>query len=142
MGENRLTIMKLVFVALAFAAVAFAAPRSNFLENDQMVPEELVQVGVASNVAHLKEQFHELEVQLKDGAEVTPKVKETIEKMIDMVTTEIEPAINEAHEADQTTLNTKMAAIGQLNDEMEKSVELLHNEADVVRGLIDDQQKS
>jgi hypothetical protein len=37
--------MKLVFVALALTAVAFAAPRTNFLENDQVVPEELVSLA-------------------------------------------------------------------------------------------------
>merc|ERR1719281_1174140 len=33
--------------------------------------------------------------------------------MIDMVTTEIEPAINDAHSADQETLNVKMEAIAE-----------------------------
>jgi hypothetical protein len=132
--------MKLVFVALALTAVAFAAPRTNFLENDQVVPEELVQVGEASYVATLKQQFHELQMQVKAGAEVTPGVKDTIEKMIDMVTTKIEPAINDAHAADQENLNTQMEAIATLNDMLESDVADLNQQADNVRKLIDDEQ--
>jgi len=139
MGENNHT-MKLVFLALALTTVAFAAPRTNFLENDQVVPEELAQVGLASSVSTLKHQFHELQMQLKDGAKVTPGVKDTIDKMIDMVTDEIEPAINDAHAADQETLNVKMSAIAELNAGLESDVELLNGEADTVRKLIDDQQ--
>merc|ERR1712072_1190661 len=138
MGENNHT-MKLVFLALALTTVAFAAPRTNFLENDQVVPEELAQVGLASSVSTLKHQFHELQMQLKDGAKVTPGVKDTIDKMIDMVTDEIEPAINDAHAADQETLNVKMSAIAELNAGLESDVELLNGEADTVRKLIDDQ---
>merc|ERR1711934_387705 len=139
MGES-VDAMKLIVLALALASVAFAAPRTNFLENDQVVPEELAQVGLASSVSTLKHQFHELQMQLKDGAKVTPGVKDTIDKMIDMVTDEIEPAINDAHAADQETLNVKMSAIAELNAGLESDVELLHGEADTVRKLIDDQQ--
>merc|ERR1711959_642600 len=111
--------MKLCVLAFALCAVvALAAPRANFLENE-VVPEELVQVGAASNVATLKHQFHELQMQLQDGAEVTPQVKKTIDKMIGMVTDEIEPAITEAHADDQ---------------------EILKDEANTVRNLIDDEQ--
>merc|ERR1712072_1632232 len=139
MGENNHT-MKLVFLALALTTVAFAAPRTNFLENDQVVPEELAQVGLASSVSTLKHQFHELQMQLKDGAKVTPGVKDTIDKMIDMVTDEIEPAINDAHAADQETLNVKMEAIAELNKGLNTDVDLLRGEANTVRKLIDDQQ--
>merc|ERR1711959_728697 len=132
--------MKLCVLAFALCAVvALAAPRANFLENE-VVPEELVQVGAASNVATLKHQFHELQMQLQDGAEVTPQVKKTIDKMIGMVTDEIEPAITEAHADDQETLNDKMAAIAQLNAGLNRDVEILKDEANTVRNLIDDEQ--
>jgi len=139
MGES-VDAMKLIVVALALCAVAFAAPRTNFLENDQVVPEELVQVSLSNNVANLKQQFHELQMQVKDGAEVTPGVKDTIDKMIDMVTDEIEPAINQAHADDQETLNVKMHAISQLNDGLNQDVAILRDEANNVRKLIDEEQ--
>merc|ERR1711907_395699 len=94
---RRFSAMKLILLALALCGACLAAPRSNFLEDDQLVPEELAQVGLSSNVANLKKQFHELQMQLKDGAEITPGVKKTIDQMIDMVTQQIQPAINQAH---------------------------------------------
>jgi len=134
--------MKLTILALALCSVAFAAPRSNFLESDQLIPEELVEVGVSSNVATLKREFHELQMQLKSGAEVTPGVKDTIDKMISMVTERIEPAINQAHADDQDILNDRMEEIKQLNDGLNDDVKLLNDQADVVRGLIVKEQKA
>merc|ERR1712072_1673453 len=140
MGEP-LVAMKLVLLALVLCGAAFAAPRSNFLEDDQLVPEEeLAQVGLSSNVATLKKQFHELQVQLKDGAKVTPGVKATIDKMIGMVTTEIQPAITDAHQDEQADLNLQMSQIGQLNKALAGNVKLMRPQADIVRGLIDKQQ--
>jgi len=140
MGEP-LVAMKLVLLALVLCGAAFAAPRSNFLEDDQLVPEEeLAQVGLSSNVATLKKQFHELQVQLKDGAKVTPGVKATIDKMIGMVTTEIQPAITDAHQDEQADLNLQMSQIGQLNKALAGNVKLMRTQADIVRGLIDKQQ--
>merc|ERR1711977_152237 len=140
MGEP-LVAMKLVLLALVLCGAAFAAPRSNFLEDDQLVPEEeLAQVGLSSNVATPKKQFHELQVQLKDGAKVTPGVKATIDKMIGMVTTEIQPAITDAHQDEQADLNLQMSQIGQLNKALAGNVKLMRTQADIVRGLIDKQQ--
>merc|ERR1719174_1235949 len=122
--------------ALVLCSVSFAAPRSNFLEDDQLVPEEeLAQVGLSSNVATLKKQFHELQVQLKDGAKVTPGVKATIDKMIGMATTD-------AHQDEQADLNLQMSQIGQLNKALAGNVKLMRTQAGIVRGLIDKQQEA
>jgi len=140
MGEP-LVAMKLVLLALVLCGAAFAAPRSNFLEDDQLVPEEeLAQVGLSSNVATLKKQFHELQVQLKDNSEVTPGVKATIERMIKMVTGEIQPAITSAHEDEQEDLNLQMKGIGELNKGLARNVDLMRTDANIVRGLIKKQQ--
>jgi len=132
--------MKLILLALALCGACLAAPRSNFLEDDQLVPEELAQVGLSSNVANLKKQFHELQMQLKDGAEITPGVKKTIDQMIDMVTQQIQPAINQAHADDQEDLNTQMDGIAQLNNGLTTEVKLVNDQADVVRKMIDQEQ--
>merc|ERR1712072_175557 len=130
--------MKLVVVTALLVAVAFAAPRS-FVETDAVVPEEsLVQSTTAISVADLKKQFHELQMQLQDGEEATPGVRRVINNMIALIETDIEKAINDAHQADQTNLNTQMDAIGDLNNVYTKLVGMLHKRRDTIENLIKD----
>merc|ERR1712072_1065521 len=137
MGDS-LVAMKLVLLLAALSACAWAAPHK-FMETDVLVPET-VAVQLPDTIATLKEQFNTLQVQLKAGAEVTPGIKATIDKMVTMVNSRIEPAIKEAHHADQTQLNTKMAAIQSRNDAFTEADKLLQQDADNVRALIDDEQ--
>merc|ERR1712072_602494 len=137
MGDS-LVAMKLVLLLAALSACAWAAPHK-FMETDVLVPET-VAVQLPDTIATLKEQFNTLQVQLKAGAEVTPGIKATIDKMVTMVNSRIEPAIKEAHHADQTQLNTKMAAIQSRDDAFTEADKLLQQDADNVRALIDDEQ--
>jgi len=103
---------KLVVLAALLSAVALAAPRTVFVESEVLVQSA---AKTHSAVAMLKEQFKALEVQLKSGAKVTPAVARVINEMIDMVTNEIEPAIEEAHASDQEELDAKMKVITDYN---------------------------
>jgi len=121
---------------LALSACAFAAP-SRFMETDALVPEEEL-MQVPDLMDGLRAQFEQLKSQA--GMEVTPGVKKTIDKMITMVNGRIEPAIKSAHNTDQTTLNTDMAAIQGLNDAFAKQEKMLQQDGNNVRKLIDDEQ--
>jgi len=139
MGGQNSSAMKLVVLALALAAVAYAAPRNTYATVDTVVPEEsLVQSSTAMSVADLKKQFHELQMQLKDGAKATPGVIDVINDMVALIESDIEVAINDAHRADQTTLNTKMRAIADLNDVYTQHVANLNARADHIETLIAD----
>jgi hypothetical protein len=125
----------IVFAALA-AAVAMAAPTV-----DTIVPEtELLSVTFRDTVSTLKDQFTELQTQLRSGMEVTPGVKKTIDRMVTMVENQIEPAIKEAHHADQSALNGLMDAVQLHNNEWDEKEALLQKQGDAVRDLIDDEQ--
>merc|ERR1711976_633929 len=82
------------------------------METDALVPEEEL-MQLPDLMDGLRAQFEQLKSQA--GMEVTPGVKKTIDKMITMVNGRIEPAIKSAHNTDQNTLNTDMAAIQGLN---------------------------
>jgi len=109
---------------------------------DDIVPEAEVlvqsQVQLSSSVDTLRKQYHQLEVQLKgtSGLKVTPKVKETIQTMLQMVEDEIEPAITEAHTADQQVLEAKMQAVSDLNDVTKSAQGLMTTRADQLRNEI------
>merc|ERR1711934_1266501 len=86
-------MMKLIVLAAALTAVAFAAPRST----DSFAHEEttLVQTqAYQASINGLKKQFSELQVSLKDQSymQVTPGVKSTIDKMVKLIESDIEPA--------------------------------------------------
>jgi hypothetical protein len=70
----------------------------------------------SSKVDSLKKDFAKLQNQLQAGAEITPGVKDTIDKLIKMVDDEIEPAIMEAHKADQEMLEADHTALVDLNE--------------------------
>lgn len=114
---------KLVLLAAVLSAVAFAAPMSDHSESVHLSPK----------VTHLKKQFNELQLQLKSGVEITPAVASTIQKMIDMVTNDIEPTITEAHDADQAEINTLMKRIKMHNDFTESYTAQLLQEAEDLR---------
>jgi len=113
--------------------VAFAAPRGMVHEVEETT--ELVQTTsqvAASKVAVLKKDFAKLQSQLQAGAKVTPGVAATIQKLIDMVNNEIEPAIDEAHAADQKMLEADHQALLDLNDAyVAQRDALLANAADI-----------
>merc|ERR1719482_2439758 len=130
--------MKLVAVALALVAIATAAPRGG-LDVESVVPEEaeLAQTSTtAGDIEMLKKQFAELQEQIQDGA--TPGVRGVIEKMIKMVEEDIMKAILDAHNTDQTTLNSKMQKIADLNEMTKEQVEDLHKTRDQIIGMIDE----
>merc|ERR1711924_117860 len=136
MGEH-LEAMKLVAVALALVAIATAPPRG--LDVESVVPEEaeLAQTSTtAGDIEMLKKQFAELQEQIQDGA--TPGVRGVIEKMIKMVEEDIMKAILDAHNTDQTTLNSKMQKIADLNEMTKEQVEDLHKTRDQIIGMIDE----
>merc|ERR1712072_1356359 len=137
MGDH-LEAMKLVAVALALVAIATAAPRGG-LDVESVVPEEaeLAQTSTtAGDIEMLKKQFAELQEQIQDGA--TPGVRGVIEKMIKMVEEDIMKAILDAHNTDQTTLNSKMQKIADLNEMTKEQVEDLHKTRDQIIGMIDE----
>merc|ERR1711934_30513 len=140
-APRRITMMigKLVVLAAALSAVAFAAPRT-FVDIDAIVPEEtLVQskAEVGSTVSMLKKQFAALEVQLKDGVEITPAITKVIDQMIDMVNDEIEPAITTAHTEDQSEINAKHGVIVDFNADYTNKREMLYNEFNSIQDDID-----
>eukprot|EP00657_Telonema_sp_P-1_P006322 TRINITY_DN2468_c0_g1_i1.p1 TRINITY_DN2468_c0_g1~~TRINITY_DN2468_c0_g1_i1.p1 ORF type:complete len:200 (-),score=101.08 TRINITY_DN2468_c0_g1_i1:116-715(-) len=139
-GGSHDKTMKLLLIASALVAVAFAAPRTNMV--DSIVPEEMemAQVDDLGSVDDLKQQFTQLQAQLKGGLEYTRGVKAIVGKMTSMITNRIEPAINQAHAADQSILNSKMRIIGSLNSGLTSDVNILNKEANTVRHLIDNQQ--
>merc|ERR1711959_828707 len=135
---NAIDTMKLVVATALLAAVAFAAPRT-FLETDAVVPEEtMVQTGMKATVESLQKQFQELQAELQDGAKATPGVIEVINDMITLIETDIEVAINDAHVADQTVLDTKMNDIALMNGRFSELVDNLNERATQIEGLIAD----
>jgi len=135
---------KLVVLAALLSAVAFAAPRAVFVENDSLVAEEtLVQSSAKTHsaVSILKHQFKALEVQLKSGAKVTPAVAKVVNEMIAMVTDEIEPAIKEAHSADQQEIDAKMKVIVDYNSAQTDKRDLLLNTGKDIESDIKDHNK-
>lgn len=86
----------------------------------------------------LKKQFAELQVQLKDTtyAQVTPKVKQVIDRMVALMEKEIEPAINDAHRADQMLLNEEMEKIQNYANAVQVQQNLLRGDADQIRTWI------
>lgn len=90
------------------------------------------------NVGLLQRQYQALEVQLKAGAKITPKVQEVINQMIDMITNEIEPAIEDAHTTDQQNLHDKMALIVDWNKDYTTKKALLMDEFNSIQSNIED----
>jgi hypothetical protein len=129
-------MMRLTILALSLAALVSAAP--SYVETDALVPETTL-LGVEDTISNLKDQFAELKAQASSGMEVTPGVKKTIDRMVTMCENEIEPAIKEAHAADQETLNTLMDAVQEENNEFTEKEALLQKDADNVRDLIADE---
>merc|ERR1712216_821753 len=102
------------------------------MEEGEALVQSDVARGATPQVSFLKKQFNELQVQLKAGDKITPAVQETIQKMIDMVTNDIEPTITEAHDADQEELNALMGAVQAHNDFTEAyTAQLLEEAADL-----------
>jgi hypothetical protein len=135
-------MMKLIVLAAALTAVAFAAPRST----DSFAHEEttLVQTqAYQASINGLKKQFSELQVSLKDQSymQVTPGVKSTIDKMVKLIESDIEPAINDAHRADQALLDTEMGKIQTYRDAVFAQQEILYAKADEIRGWITEHNK-
>jgi len=136
MGElSRLmvSVVKLVIAAAALSAIALAAPRNTYVE------EELVQTSMYEDkVDTLKQQFAQLQSQIKDKsfAEVTPRVQKVITKMIELVEKEIEPAIKEAHRADQVLLNDEREKIQNYADAVQVEQNILRGKADEIRQFI------
>jgi hypothetical protein len=128
------------------ATSVFAAPSTDYFEDDSVVTE-MVQMhafsaeqaqALDSSISDLQKQYQQLALQLKgkSSMQITPGVAKTIDTMVDMVTNEIEPAIREAHAADQELLNTKMDAIVDLDKVTASTLALLHGRADDVRSEI------
>merc|ERR1712216_487273 len=138
MGVPVRSTMKLLIAAAVLTVCAFAAP-TQFVENDAIVPET-VAVQLTDTIADLKSQFAELQAQAKVGVEVTLGVKTTIDKMVTMVEERIEPAIKDAHSADQSDMNTLMASVQTHNNAWDEKNALLQADANNVRGLIDAEQ--
>merc|ERR1711934_453083 len=137
MGCRKLNMMRLTILALSLAALVSAAP--SYVETDALVPETTL-LGVEDTISNLKDQFAELKAQASSGMEVTPGVKKTIDRMVTMIENEIEPAIKEAHAADQSALNGLMDAVQTHNNEWDEKEALLQKDGDSVRDLIDDEQ--
>merc|ERR1712010_41627 len=130
-------MMKLIVLAAALTAVAFAAPRST----DSFAHEEttLVQTqAYQASINGLKKQFSELQVSLKDQSymQVTPGVKSTIDKMVKLIESDIEPAINDAHRADQELLDTEMGKIQTYRDSIFAQQKILYAKAADIRKWI------
>jgi len=122
---------KLVLIAALLSAVALAAPRG-VSEGEALLSQDSAPAKMSPKVVELKKQFNSLQVQLKAGAKITPEVSTTIDKMIAMVEDDIEPTINEAHDADQAEINSLMAVIQAHNDFTEDyTAQLLREAADL-----------
>jgi len=128
---------KLILLAAALSAVAFAAPRnvdSHFVEETALVQAKVYQ----SSINSLQKQFSELQVSLKSKtyAEVTPGVKDTIDKMTALIESDIEPAIHDAHRSDQELLDTEMQKIQTYTDSIRSQQTILYAKADDIRKWI------
>merc|ERR1712093_93377 len=100
----------------------------------------MVELQSRDAVADLKAQFNTLQMQLKSGMAVTPGVKATIDKMVTMIHSQIEPAIHDAHRVDQNDVNTLMNNIQLRNNAWDTQNTILQQDANGVRDLIDDEQ--
>merc|ERR1711981_1504558 len=99
---------------------------------DTVAPEEMLVATTMAKLhdsfAMLQKQYNSLQVQLKDGVEATPAAQRVIDQMIDLITEEIEPAINEAHQSDQEELDAKMQEILDWNADYHGKKALLMDE--------------
>eukprot|EP00657_Telonema_sp_P-1_P009175 TRINITY_DN334_c0_g1_i3.p1 TRINITY_DN334_c0_g1~~TRINITY_DN334_c0_g1_i3.p1 ORF type:complete len:434 (+),score=158.64 TRINITY_DN334_c0_g1_i3:209-1510(+) len=131
---------RLVVLAAMLSVVAFAAPRGMDSEVDNTeistVPEEHSSVHTNPKVAFLKEQFNQLQTQMKSGEEITPGLARTVAKMVEIISKEVEPAIIEQHESDQEQLNLLMDSIGSHNKRTTEYTNQLQKEAADLRTKI------
>merc|ERR1719247_2835994 len=116
-------MLRPAFLLLCLVGCTFAAP--SFDESDTIVPETtLVSMDGKEGLIVLKRQWAQVQESIKMG--VTPGVKATIDKMVVMVDEQIEPAIHDAHKADQLTLDDMMQDIADLNTGFEGQLEILN----------------
>eukprot|EP00656_Telonema_subtile_P052556 TRINITY_DN7362_c0_g1_i7.p1 TRINITY_DN7362_c0_g1~~TRINITY_DN7362_c0_g1_i7.p1 ORF type:complete len:478 (-),score=142.17 TRINITY_DN7362_c0_g1_i7:132-1565(-) len=128
-----------VLAVLAYGAPAYDYDDYALYEDvDTFIPE-LVETRTTAgmSVENLEEQFSELQNQLMSGAMVTPQVKKTIDKMIALVTTEIEPAIKDAHASDQALIHASVGEITNLNEETTVNTAALQARAKSTRAVIE-----
>eukprot|EP00657_Telonema_sp_P-1_P011024 TRINITY_DN577_c0_g1_i1.p1 TRINITY_DN577_c0_g1~~TRINITY_DN577_c0_g1_i1.p1 ORF type:complete len:142 (+),score=81.06 TRINITY_DN577_c0_g1_i1:151-576(+) len=124
------TLLLLAICALA-AASATPGPYDDIVPEEDMEMVEVaasadIEEEVVSSVDDLRAQFLALKAQLKEDSTITPGVAKTIKKMISMVTTQIEPAIQNAHSSDQSLLNAKAGAIKSINQATKQSHARMH----------------
>jgi len=96
--------------------------------------------STSDQVASIKAQFKALQEELQSASGKTKGVVGTINKMINMVESEIEPAIKQAHNDDQEVLNTKMNDVKVRNGGFIEEEKELQQDANDVRDLIDKEQ--
>merc|ERR1711998_462182 len=141
-----------VAILVACAMAAAASGQHSMVDYD--IPEELlapasaqapefVQMNaemVSSTVDDLKKQFHELQQMAAQGTR-TKGIKSTINNMINMITTQIQPAIRQAARADQSNIKAQANEIRVLNGASKEIKKALSDRAADVRGLIQSHNK-
>merc|ERR1711981_826676 len=138
MGDEDLAMSyKLVVFAAILSVVAFAAPRgADFGVEDLLTDEPSTHRTMSPQVENLKKQFSALQLQMQSGEEITPQVKVLVQKLVDMVSLEIEPMITKAHEGDQNLVNELMDAIDAHNKFTTSRTEQLLEQAKKHRAMI------
>merc|ERR1712166_185728 len=117
MGRVAPRRMSKLFVACVLCTIVFAtsAPES-FIENDALVPEALIETDATQGpVDVLKNQFDEITARLKDGEKVGRTMKETINTMLALIKTSIQPIIMTAHTSDQARIHESHRAVKDLD---------------------------
>merc|ERR1712166_565228 len=117
MGESVTTQMSKLFITCVLCAIVFAtsAPES-FIENDALVPEALIETDATQGpVDVLKNQFDEITARLKDGEKVGRTMKKTINTMLALIKTSIQPIIMTAHTSDQARIHESHRAVKDLD---------------------------
>jgi len=76
----------------------------------------------AGPVAALKKEFQLVEQQIKQQGKITPGVYSTVQKLSQMISSIIEPNIEEAHAADQLLLNVVFSEISMCDAKYKKFV--------------------
>merc|ERR1711907_897142 len=154
MGDSRQVSTVQMKVAIVIACAMAAAASGQHSMTDGVIPEELiapdfaqaaefVQMNaemVSSTVDDLKEQFHELQQMAAQGTR-TKGIKSTINNMINMITTQIQPAIEQAAKADQSNIKAQANEIRILNTASKEVRKDLRGRAEDVRGLIKSHNK-
>jgi len=106
---------KLVVLAAVLSAVALAAPVGTAYEAEATELVQTTAQATASRIQSLKDDFAQLKSKIMATKTKDSRFDSAIEKLLKLVSDEIQPAINEAHAADQMMVEEDHQTIVDLN---------------------------